>query len=75
MFIVIVQSNNKTDNTVYYLQNTFQVFGDPICIDKNKLDEIGQKKKKSSPYETSKDELYYPSVIDNNNNLPNYFGL
>lgn len=51
----------------------FQVFWNPIYIDKNTLDEIDQKE--SSPYESSKDDLYYPSVIDNNNNLPYYFSL
>ena len=47
------------------------MFWKPICIDKNKLDEIDPKE--SSPYESSKDELCYPSLIDNNNNLPDYF--
>lgn len=47
------------------------MFWNPICIDKYKLDEIDQKE--SSPNKSSKDELYDPSLIDNNNNLPYYF--
>lgn len=47
------------------------MFWNPVYIDKYKLDEIDQKE--SSPNESSGDELYDPSLIDNNNNLPYYF--
>lgn len=47
------------------------MFWNPINIDKYKLDEMDQKE--SSPDERSEDELYDPSLIDNNNNLPYYF--
>lgn len=47
------------------------MFWNPINIDKYKLDEMDQKE--SSPDESSEDELYDPSLIDNNNNLPYYF--
>lgn len=76
MFIIITliaQSNSKTDNTVYYLQGDFPSVLEPYLYWQNKLDEIGRKE--SSPSTSSKDEFYYPSVIDNNNNLPYYFSL
>ena len=44
------------------------MFWNPICINKYKLDEIDQKE--SSLNESSEDELYDPSLTDNNNNLP-----